>query len=113
MDEGSIEKHTKVLIERLEADETNDFQRVKGYLEDAVILILDYTNREKMTDNLYFYARQMVVIAWNQESNEGESSRTEGGVSQSFITDIPDKLKSGLVRHRLGKVVSFYASQKT
>ena len=112
MDEEQVTKHAEALVVRLEAaaDET---EKIKGMLEDAVILVLDYTNRDKMTDQLFYYARQLVVITWNQEGNEGEASRSEGGVSQSFITDIPEKLKAGLNNHRLGKVVKYYASKKT
>lgn len=112
MDKEEVIKHTKALIVRLGIDETES-EKIKGMLEDAIVLVLDYTNREKMIDKLYYYARQLVIITWNQEGNEGETSRSEGGVSQSFITDIPEKLKSGLNNYRIGKVVKYYASKKT
>ncbi|MDA9470581.1 phage head-tail connector protein [Enterococcus sp. 5H] len=112
MDEEQVIKHTEALVVRL-GTEVSESEKIKGMLEDAVILILDYTNRDKMTDQLYYYARQLVVITWNQEGNEGEASRSEGGVSQSFITDIPEKLKAGLNNYRLGKVVKYYAPKKT
>lgn len=114
MDEEKLTLHTTALIERLGADES-DRGKIKGLLEDAIVLILGYTNRQQdeLVNDLYYYARQLVVISWNQEGNEGESSRSEGGVSQTFITDIPDKLKSGLNVYRVGKVVSFYASKRT
>lgn len=115
MDEDLLEQHTKVLLERLDGVSEKDKTKIKGLLEDAITLILDYTARsvEQMNDSLYYYARQLVVIAWNQEGNEGDAARSEGGVSHTFITDIPDKLKSGLNNHRLGKVVSFYAPKET
>ena len=115
MNDEVLEKHTDVLMERLDDVEEKERPKIKGMLEDAITLILDYTARttEQMNDSLYYYARQLVVIAWNQEGNEGDAARSEGGVSHTFITDIPPKLKSGLNNHRLGKVVSFHAPKET
>lgn len=94
-------------IERLKTDLGID--DATGLIEDAVILILDYTNQDKMLDSMWLYARQLATINFNRESTEGESSRSEGGVSQSFIEDIPLNIQRGLNHYRLGKVVSFYA----
>ena len=85
MDENN-EPKTKA-IERLKTDLGVD--DATGLIEDAVILILDYTNQDKMLDSMWLYARQLATINFNRESTEGESSRSEGGVSQSFIEDIP------------------------
>lgn len=114
MDEKKLQEHVVILTERLGLND-DQASKVKGLLEDAIFLILGYTNRQpdEFVDEFYYYARQMVVISWNQEGNEGESSRSEGGVSQTFLTDIPDKLKHGLNAYRLGKVVRFYATKKT
>ena len=109
MDEQKILKASERLAKNLGL-ENND---VAGLVEDAVILVLDYTNRDEMMDSLWVYARQLATIAYNQESNEGEVSRSEGGVSQSFLTDIPEYIQRGLNRYRLGKVVNFYASKET
>lgn len=78
-------------------------------IEDAVALVLDYTGREAMIDSMWVYARQLATIAYNQQGAEGEASRSEGGVSQSFLTDIPATIQRGLNRFRVGKVVSYYA----
>ena len=39
---------------------------------------------------------KLAVIYYNRLGNEGESSRTEGGISQSFVTDIPADIKKQL-----------------
>ncbi len=109
MDENN-EPKTKA-IERLKTDLGVD--DATGLIEDAVILILDYTNQDKMLDSMWLYARQLATINFNRESTEGESSRSEGGVSQSFVEDIPLNIQRGLNRYRLGKVVSFYAPDET
>lgn len=98
-------------IERLSENLLVDKQKAEDLLEDAVVIVLDYTNREAMVDELWIYARQLATIAFNMEGNEGESSRSEGGVSQSFVDDIPLTIQRGLTRYRVGKVVSYYATK--
>lgn len=102
-------KAVKRLAEDLGIDET----RATNLIEDAVVLILDYTNQDEMQNSMWLYARQLATISYNRESTEGESSRSEGGISQSFIEDIPQNIQRGLNRYRLGKVVSFYAPDET
>lgn len=100
-------------INRLKSDLEIDEVKATNLINDAVILVLDYTNQDKMLDSMWLYARQLATITFNRESTEGESSRSEGGVSQSFIEDIPLNIQRGLNRYRLGKVVSFYAPYET
>lgn len=100
-------------INRLKSDLEIDEVKAINLINDAVILVLDYTNQDKMLDSMWLYARQLATITFNRESTEGESSRLEGGVSQSFIEDIPLNIQRGLNRYRLGKVVSFYAPDET
>lgn len=110
MEENELQtKAVKRLAEDLGIDET----RATNLIEDAVVLILDYTNQDKMLDSMWLYVRQLATVAFNRENTEGESSRSEGGVSQSFVEDIPLNIQRGLNRYRLGKVVSFYAPDET
>ena len=96
-------------INRLASDLGIDEVKATNLIYDAVIIVLDYTNQDKMLDSMWLYARQLATVAFNRENTEGESSRSEGGVSQSFVEDIPLNIQRGLNRYRLGKVVSFYA----
>ena len=100
-------------INRLASDLGIDEEKVTNLINDAVILVLDYTCRDEMADPMWLYVRQLATITFNRESTEGESSRSEGGVSQSFVEDIPLNIQRGLNRYRLGKVVSFYAPDET
>lgn len=100
-------------IQRLVADLGISEAKAKNLIEDAVIMVLDYTSRDVMFDAMWLYARQLAIIAFNRESTEGESNRSEGGVSQSFIDDIPQNIKRSLNRYRVGKVVSYYAPDGT
>lgn len=103
----------KSAIQRLASDLGIDEDKAKNLIEDAVIMVLDYTSRDEMVDAMWLYARQLATLAFNRESTEGESSRSEGGVSRSFIEDIPLNIKSSLNRYRVGKVVNYYAPKKT
>ncbi len=100
-------------INRLKSDLEIDEVKATNLINDAVILVLDYTNQDKMLDSMWLYARQLATITFNRESTEGESSRSEGGISQSFVEDIPLNIQRGLNRYQLGKVVSFYAPDET
>lgn len=112
MDEEKLKEMTDSLANRLGVIDENEKAKLKGLIEDALILILDFTGRdsEDIPEALYYYARQLAVVSWNREGNEGEAIRSEGGVSQSFITDIPADIQSGLRRYRKGRVVKRYAT---
>ncbi|WP_296611606.1 phage head-tail connector protein [Ruminococcus sp.] len=61
--------------------------------EDAV---LDYIGREDLPKSAESIVIKLAVIYYNRLGNEGETTRTEGGISQSFCTDIPDDIKRQL-----------------
>ena len=61
--------------------------------EDAV---LDYIGRSELPKGAESIVIKLAVIYYNRLGNEGESSRTEGGISQSFVTDIPADIKKQL-----------------
>lgn len=103
----------KVSIDRLVSDLGIDETKAENLIDDAVVIVLDYTNRDVMVDAMWLYARQLATIAYNREGSEGEASRAEGGVSRSFVEDIPLNIKHSLNRYRLGKVVSYYAPKRT
>jgi hypothetical protein len=54
--------------------------------EDAV---LDYIGRDQLPKGAENIVIKLAVIYYNRLGNEGETSRSEGGISQSFSTDIP------------------------
>ena len=61
--------------------------------EDAV---LDYIGRDTIPKSAESITIKLAVIYYNRLGNEGESSRSEGGISQSFCTDIPEDIKRQL-----------------
>lgn len=74
-------------------------------LEDAENEILDYCNRDILPDKAQALQRELAVVYYNRLGSEGESSRSEGGVSVNYITDIPSGIKSRLNAFRLLKAV--------
>lgn len=74
-------------------------------LEDAQGEILDYCNRNKMPVKAEPLQRELAVIYFNRLGSEGESSRSEGGISVSYSTEIPENIKSRLNAFRLLKAV--------
>lgn len=72
-------------------------------LEDAESEILDYTNRTELLPRMEGLQRELVIEYYNRQGSEGEASRSEGGVSVSYSTEIPEKIKSRLTAFRLIK----------
>lgn len=72
-------------------------------LEDAESEILDYTNRTELLPRMEGLQRELVIEYYNRQGSEGEASRSEGGVSVSYSTEIPEKIKSRLTAFRLLK----------
>lgn len=75
------------------------------FLEDASNEILDYTNRDTILTKMEGLQRELAIIYFNKQGSEGESSRSEGGISVSYSTEIPESIKSRLKAFRLLKGV--------
>lgn len=57
---------------------------ITALLSDAEDSVRDYIGREEVPARLISVQVQLAVIAYNKRGAEGESSRSEGGISQSF-----------------------------
>lgn len=65
-------------------------------LSEAQDAILDIIGREELPARLISVQVELAVIAYNKQGAEGESARSEGGISRSFIDGLPDDLKQRL-----------------
>lgn len=74
-------------------------------LEDAEAEMLDYCNRDVLLPRMLGLQRELAIIYYNRLGSEGESSRSEGGVSVSYSTDIPENIKRRLSSYRRLKAV--------
>ena len=64
-------------------------------LSDAADAVCDYIGRDKVPERLISVQVQLALIAYNKRGAEGESSRSEGGISQSFDA-LPPELRERL-----------------
>lgn len=62
---------------------------LKALLETAEDTILDYIGRDELPSRLETVVVHLAVILYNQMGAEGEASRSQGGVSQTFLNDLP------------------------
>lgn len=65
-------------------------------LSEAQDTILDIIGREELPARLISVQVELAVIAYNKQGAEGESARSEGGISRSFVDGLPDDLKQRL-----------------
>lgn len=94
---------------RLGITTTDEDLKLAVILEEAEDDALGYTNQKIILDGMKSAIRDLAIIRYNQEGTEGELTRSEGGISQSFEVGMPLKISLKLDRFVIGKVVSFYA----
>ena len=87
---------------RLNAKDTTLLEQL---LEDAEAEILDYCNRDVLLPRMLGLQRELAIIYYTRLGSEWEASRSEGGVSVSYSTDIPENIKRRLKSFRRLKAV--------
>ena len=90
---------------RLEIKDTTQDELFNMVLEDAETEILDYCNRDVLLPRMLGLQRELAIVYYNRLGSEGESSRSEGGVSVSYSTGIPENIKRRLNSYRRLKAV--------
>lgn len=65
--------------------------------------VLSLANRTKMIYPLKPAVRDWAVVAYNRLGMQGETSRSEGGISSAFA-EIPKDIDQMIKRYRLGRV---------
>lgn len=88
----------------------NDTDILALLLEQAENRILAYTNRSYLTAMLEQVKLDWSVIAYNRLGTEGETSRSQGGITASF-DEIPESIRKAMNNNRLAKVAG-YAFEK-
>lgn len=74
--------------------------------------ILALTNRTVLIDRLKPAKRKWALIAYNRMGTEGEASRSEGGISASFV-EIPAEIKSVVEQCRIVRVAGHAYEKKS
>lgn len=88
-----LKKHTK----------ESDDELLSLLLETSEEIILELTNRSKFPDKLTKTKVKLAVIAYNRMGTEGETSRSEGGITSAFA-DLPEDILSVIKMNRLARV---------
>lgn len=65
-------------------------------LDSAEDTILDVIGRDEMPARLISVQTELAVIAYNRQGAEGETARREGGISRSFVSDLPSDMQKRL-----------------
>jgi hypothetical protein len=89
---------------RVGADSVEDTLLADLY-DEALQAVMDYTGRSELqlTRSLMIAARRYAVVLYNQQGDEGEAARTEGGVARTFETGIPAGIRSAIAPYRLAR----------
>lgn len=76
-------------------------------LQEAEERLLNETGRTVLPPGMAVAKRSWAVVAYNRLSMEGESSRSEAGISSAFV-DIPADIQNAIRRYRLARVGGRY-----
>lgn len=78
---------------------------VDALLDEAIDKLLDVIGRDILPPRLDSLAVKIAVIAYNMSGAEGESSRSEGGISRAFdVLPEDDKARLGSYKRKVGTV---------
>lgn len=81
-----------------------DNELINDLIKEAEAQVLDYTGQKKLVGNMDVYVKKLAIISYNRLGLEGETQRSEGGVTNYLETGIPKDIRQGLNRYRIAKV---------
>ena len=81
--------------------ESND-GLLTALLQEAQERILSETRRTAMIDQLRPAARSWALVAYNRLGMEGETSRSEAGITSAFA-EIPKDILNAIINYRLAR----------
>lgn len=81
---------------RLGITDDSQTEKLTLLLSEAEDMILDLIGRDTLPPRLVSVQIELAVIAYNEQGAEGESSRSEGGISRAFLDGLPAELKERL-----------------
>ncbi|MBB1080245.1 phage head-tail connector protein [Limosilactobacillus sp. STM2_1] len=81
-----------------------DNELLTDLLKEAEIQVLDYTGQKKLIGSMSIYVKKLAIINYNRLGLEGETQRSEGGVTNYLEIGIPKDIRQGLNHYRIAKV---------
>lgn len=99
----------KIRIPEIVDDSQDDL--LEQLLQDAQEAILNYLNRDQLDGRYFVAVRNLALVYYNRIGDEGVASSSQGGISTSYITDIPEDIKKQLPSPKLR--MCYYANKKS
>lgn len=90
----------------------SDEQLLSFLLEKASNQILVETNRTALPKQLEYVVVDYTLYLYNVSSGTGESSRSEGGISVSYTTEIPPHISNAIRNFKLARVGGYAFEKK-
>ena len=72
-------------------------------VKESIAQVLDYTGQKKLVGSMDIYVKKLAVINYNRLGIEGETQRSEGGITNYLETGIPKDIRQGLNSYRIAK----------
>lgn len=94
----------KILL-RIEGSGSDDL--LSALLAQAKAAVLDYTNRKTAIERLNPVIIDYTVVLYNRMGTEGETARSEGGISHTFSDGFPEEIKARLKPYIRARVVGY------
>ncbi|ALV20758.1 phage head-tail connector protein [Carnobacterium antarcticum] len=105
MEKYDSDKQFEILLRRYKEIKklSDEAELLRDDFNDAEQEALNYCNRTDPAIGMATSIRDLAKLRFNQRDVEGETSRSEGGVSQSFEEGIPKKIRSQLNGYRVAR----------
>lgn len=82
----------------------SDQELLSFLLEQAKNYMLVETNRKVLPTQLELLAVDYAAYLYRRQTNAGETSRSEGGVSVTYDNSVPDYIQEAVKKYRLARV---------
>lgn len=75
------------------------------FLDIAADTVMNYTRRSALITELESAVLRLAVVYYNKQGAEGQTSHSEGGVSRSYDSEIPEDIRMVLNRYIKARVI--------
>lgn len=106
-----------IMLDRLKIllgiEDGQEDEKLSVILNMAKDTILDITGRDILPERLQSVCVEIAVIMYNRQGTEGNSSRSEGDISESYIDGLPQHIRKRLENYPRKARVMKNASENT
>lgn len=106
-----------IMLDRLKMllgiDDGQEDEKLSVLLTMAEDTVLDTIGRDTLPERLQSVCVETAVIMYNRQGTEGNSSRSEGGISEQYIDGLPQHIRKRLENYPRKARVIKNASENT